>query len=286
MHDRTDAQIYAGEIWEDTKLLPRARRTHFSLIVRAGCLFTILLLICLTPLKAQTRRGNVICNEEVSAKRRHELENKLQKITGWSDLAFNRDGILQIGNRQWSGGSKSARELIAKAIDGQNVVVVEDASKRSDVVFCQVIKGVWKGNATASRPVYVVLIDFFDFEHLIGDQRALSSFDVGWGFLHELDHVVNDSSDPGSARETGECETHINRMRQECDVPQRADYFYSSSPVANDNSSVVRLVRLAFVEEDAAVSKKKRYWLLWDANLVGSTDERKQFARVEIEPPN
>jgi hypothetical protein len=261
-------------------LLPRARRIHFSLIFRAGCLFTILLLISSTQLKAHAARGNVICNDEVSAERRIELENKLRKITGWLDLTFDGDSILQVGNRQSSGGSKSARELIAKAIDGQHVVVVEDASKRADVVFCQVVKGVWKGNATA-RSVYIVLIDFFDFEHVIGDQRALSSFDVGWGFLHELDHVVNDSSDPSSARETGECETHINRMRQECDVPQRAGYFHTPFPKANDSSTLARLVRLGFVQEDPVENKKKHYWLLWDANLVGSTDKAKQIAGMK-----
>ncbi len=79
-------------------------------------------------------------------------------------MKFDSDGILRRGNRYPVGGSVSARELVANAISGRNVVVIEDASNRSDVAFCRVIPGSWKKNGAASPPAFVVQIDFADFD--------------------------------------------------------------------------------------------------------------------------
>jgi hypothetical protein len=154
-------------------------------------------------------------------------------------------------------------------MNGRALVVIEDASNSSEVAFCRVIPGRWKKNVPDSPPVFVVQIDFEDFSQVVGDERALAAFNVGWGLLHELDHVVYDSIDADELGETGVCETHINQMRRECDLPERAGYFFTLSPLATDATFSARLVRLAFDEEKAATNKKKRYWLLWDANVVG-----------------
>jgi hypothetical protein len=261
-------------------LLPRPRGTHFSLLLRATWLVSILLLTYVIETRAEKRRGSVVCRDEVSSKHRDALAAKLQKITGWSDLAFDRNGALRVGSKQAVGGSKAARELVTEAIDGSNAIVLEEANKRSDVVFCRVVPGRWKHQSSESPPVYVVLIDFADFEYVIGDDRALSAFDVGWAMLHVLDHIVNDSGDPASAGETGECEAHINQMRRECNLPERTDYFYTYFPLTADSTFVAKFVRLAFVEEDAVLNKKRHYWLLWDANRVGGLDEQKQIATL------
>ena len=71
---------------------------------------------------------------------------------------------------------------------------------------------------------------------------------------------------------------HINQMRRECGFPERADYFFTLSPLSNDTSFKTRLVRLAFEQEKAPTGKKKRYWLVWDAKLVGGLDEKKEIA--------
>jgi hypothetical protein len=276
----TLSETSAGPIWEGANLLPRHRRTSFSLILGALWLVSIVLSVSATEIRAEKRRSNVVCREELSTARRDLVAAKLQKITGWSDLTFDHTGALRIGNREPTGGSKEARELIARAVDGPNVVVLEDASKRSDVVFCRVVPGKWIHRSQANPPVYVVLIDFADFEHVMGDDRALSAFDVGWGLLHELDHIVNDSVDAISRAETGECEAHINQMRRECNLPERADYFYTTLPLVTDTPFVARFVRLSFVEQDSAANKKKQYWVLWDANLVGGLDEQKQIATL------
>jgi hypothetical protein len=136
----------------------------------------------------------------------------------------------------------------------------------------------WKANAPDSRAAFVVRIDFADFEKVIGDARALQAFDAGWGLLHELDHVVNNSLDATCLGEPGECETHINEMRRECGLPQRAEYFYTYSPLTLDSVFITRLVQLAFEQEEAPGRKKKRYLLVWDANLIGGITEDKRIA--------
>ena len=259
---------------------PRRLETFVSPIAKAGCLVSILLLIYPLSLRAQKTQNNLLSRQDISVARRNELASKLRKITGWPELKFDRAGILRLGSKEPVGGSKSARELVAKVVYASNVVVLEDASKRSEVAFCRVIPGRWKETASGKPPAYVVQIDFADFEQVIGDERALEAFDVGWGLLHELDHIVNDSEDAASLGEAGDCEDHINQMRRECDLPQRTDYFFTFFPVVPDSAFITRLVRLAFDQEQAPANRKKRYWLVWDANLVGGLGEQNQIAAL------
>lgn len=253
-------------------MLPRTCGIPFSQLLRAAWLVAILLLIAPLDLLADQSHSNVVCREELSRAHREELATKLQKITGFSNLRFDREGILRLGNSEPIGGSPTARQLVASAIHGRNVVVVEDASHRSDVAFCRVIPGRWKNNPAGNPPVFVVQIDFADFEQVVGDEQALEAFNVGWGFMHELDHVVNDDADATSPGETGECEAHINQMRRECNLPLRADYFSTLLPITTDRAFITRFVRLAF-EQELSANKKKRYWVVWDANVVGGLEQ-------------
>jgi hypothetical protein len=224
---------------------------------------------------AETIRSNVVCREDIQHHERSTLAAKLRQISGMIDLRFDDKGALQLGSRSDSTGSKSARALLARAVQGSNVIIIEDASHRSDVAFARVIQGKWKAEATRTNPVFVVQMDFADFESLIGDEPALKAFDEGWAFLHELDHVVENSSDSTSAAELGECEDHINQMRLECNLPTRAAYFHSMFPVSGDNDFATRLVRLSFQGGDGATEKKKQYWLMWDARVVGVTSDKR-----------
>lgn len=259
-------------------MLPRSR-TRFSRIHQLAWLVGIFLLWPI-DLFAEPTHSNVICREELSPSRRDDLASKLRRITGWSDLKFDRSGSLRRGNAAAVGGSKSARDLIEKAIYGNNVVVLEEASKSSDVAFCRLIPARWKNNSSNNPPAHVVQIDFADFEQVLGDERALEAFNVGWGLLHEFDHIVNDSPDALSLSETGECEAHINQMRRECNLPERADYFYTPLPLSTENTFMSRLVRLAFDQELPSAIKKKRYWILWDANVVGGPEIQRQIAAL------
>jgi hypothetical protein len=152
-------------------------------------------------------------------------------------------------------------------------VIIEDASNSSAVAFCRVIPGRWKSAASTSPPAFVVQIDFADFDQLVGDARALDAFNVGWGLLHELDHIAHDSPDAVLLSETGECEAHINQMRRECNLPERARYFSTLMPGTSESTFATRLVRLAFEQRQPEVNKKKRYWLVWDATMVGGLEQ-------------
>ncbi len=253
-------------------MLPRPRGIPFSQISRATWLAGILLLLSPIAVYTQQIRNHIVLRDDLSPAHREQLTMKLRSISGFADLKFDADGILRQGNREPAGGSVSARQLISEAISGRNVVVIEDASNHSDVAFCRVIPGRWKRNATGNPPVFVVQIDFSDFDQVVGDQRALEAFNVGWGLLHELDHIVNDSADATSHGETGECEGHINQMRLECNLPQRTGYFYTLLPLSADSTFTTRFVRLAFEQQQPQTKKKKRYWVIWDANVVGGVE--------------
>jgi hypothetical protein len=256
-------------------------RTHARVVSGLGKLtcLCILLIVCPVSLISSNKTtSRIVCREELSPARREQLADKLRAITGWPELAFDQYGALQPGSAAAVGGSQSARELIDQAVFGRNVLILEDASNRSDVVFCRVVPGRWKTPREAKLPAYVVLIDFADFDHLMGDKAALQAFNVGWGFLHELDHVVNDSADSVSPSDAGECEDHINVMRRECNLPLRTDYFFTFFPHAEQSDFKTKFVRLAFEQEDPASMKHRRYWLIWDAAVVGGLPARDEIA--------
>lgn len=260
-------------------MLPRPRGIVFSRIQQLVLLAATLLLLAIN-LSAEPTHSNVVCREELSEAHRDQLASKLRRITGWPGLKFDRSGFLRRGNAEPVGGSQTARDLVAKAIYGSQVVVLEDASKHPDVAFCRVLPGKWKNHSSNNLPAHVVQIDFADFEQVLGDERALDAFNVGWGLLHEFDHIVEDSRDAMSLDETGECEAHINQMRRECDLPERAHYFYTLLPLSTETAFTTRLVRLAFDQEQPSGNKKKRYWVLWDANVVGGLDLQRQIASL------
>ena len=251
----------------------RLHRRTFSAIIKA---LGLLSLSVFFPLQSFAS-GNVLSRPDLKEARRDELANKLRTITGWHDLGFDEHGVLQTGKAAPSGGSETARRLLAAAISGEKMMVIEDASNRADVVFCRVIEARWTKEEIGKPPVFVILIDFADFSHVTGDRAALAAFNVGWGVLHEIDHVVHDSIDSKRSGEAGECEDAVNKMRRECGLAERAEYFFTYLPGATTSDFMTRYVRMAF-EQRKPDAKKKRYWLIWDAALVGGLDEQKQVA--------
>ena len=252
---------------------PRTYRNFFSLQSLKVC---VVLIVCALPILASTT-DNVVVRQNVSQPDREELAQRLRTITGWSSLSFNTDGALKIVDPAARGGSKGARDLLTKTFSGKRVILFEDASSRKDVVFCRVVLG--KLDRMPAAEVYVVLIDFADFRQVTGDKQARAAFDVGWAVLHEIDHVVEDSEDPQD-NIPGDCEAHINRMRRELGLPVRNSYFFSFLPVKNAGNVISRFVRLGFEDQSDPTSKKKRYWLLWDAALVGGVTSDAESARA------
>lgn len=228
----------------------------------------IILVVVGSPVFGATT-DRVVVRESVSQSQRDELMFRLRAITGWSELNFNDAGALLLGNTNPTTGSISARKLLGSAMAGDRAIVLEDASSRKDVVFCRVLLGKFVKELPTDPEVHVVLIDFDDFRQVIGDKQARAAFDVGWAVLHEIDHVVQDSEDPQQDTSAGDCEEHINNMRRELGLPVRNSYFYSFLPLRNDGNLVSRFVRLGFDQVNSASAKTKRYWLIWDAAVVG-----------------
>jgi hypothetical protein len=223
--------------------------------------------------QASDGASRIVLRPEVSRSHREELITRLRIITGLSTLNFDNNGSLRLGE-QATGGSESARTLLAQAVAGPSVIVLEDASSRADVAFCRVVRGRWVQSESNKPPAFVVLIDFTDFQQLSGDAEARAAFDVGWGLLHEIDHVVRDSEDARDAQVVGECEDHINRMRLEVGLPVRVDYFFTRAYLKADSNFNARYVRLSFARQ------AKRYWLVWDATTVGGLIGDSQRALV------
>ena len=256
----------------------RTQRRVVSALVRVS-FFSLALVVCPAPVLATNEPINtIICREELSFARREALAAKLSAITGLT-VEFDGDGALRLMRADASSGSATARNLLTKALNGKRVLILEDASDRQDVVFARVVPGRFKHHAAEMLATFVVLIDFADFDHLLGDDAALKAFDVGWAFLHELDHVVNDSADSASLNETGECEDHLNVMRREMNLPTRADYFFTLFPEAERSDFRTRFVRLAFDQADALTKKRHRYWVMWDATVVGGLNSQFTAAR-------
>lgn len=247
---------------------PRIERKHFSLKLALAA-------ACMCVSAASTFASSaVVIRPEVSRSHREELIKRLRIITGWSNLSFDGNGLLRLGEIQTTSGSESARLLLKEAVAGPNVIVLEDASSRTDVAFCRVVRGRWMRDEANKPPAFVVLIDFTDFHKLSGDAEARAAFDVGWGLLHEIDHVVKDSEDALDTKAVGECEDHINRMRLEVGLPVRVDYFFSRAYLKADSNFNARYVRLSFERQT------KRYWLVWDATTVGGLHGDGQRALV------
>ena len=225
--------------------------------------------------------GNrVVVRENLSTPKRQELAQKLRVITGWAALSFDRDGVLRLGSADSSSGSQSARDLLVQAVNSDKYIVIEDASSRSDVAFCRVVPARFRTPNGTKLLAYVVLIDFADFRQLLGDDEARAAFDVGWGFLHEVDHVVADSKDAEEQGLLGDCENHINVMRREMGLPLRVEYFFTESRLKTNPNFGNRLVRLAFEHYDSNNSRTRRYWLMWDSNAVGGLNTNTQTAVV------
>lgn len=253
---------------------PRINRNRF--LCRSLSLCAVLMASCLPILAGD----NLVVRQNVSQSNREELARRLRTITGWADLAFDSDGAMRIGHAEPQVGSQSARNLLNKAFTGKRVILLEDASSRKDVVFCRVVLA--SMDQVTSSEVFVVLIDFADFRQVTGDKQALAAFDVGWAVLHEIDHVVEDSYDP-QEDVAGDCEGHINRMRRELGLPVRNSYFFSFIPVKNEGTVISRFVRLGFDQQDATSAKRKRYWLIWDAAVVGGLASDDRVARVSCD---
>jgi len=250
-------------------LRPLSFRAASVVLVSLSCLL----------INSQAQNSRVLIKDTVSPSHKAELIDKLRTISGFSKLTFTQNGSLELAGLV-TGGSESARELLTSAIKGPAIIVLEDASGRADVAFCRVVPARVKGINKPSLPAYVVLVDFKDFRQLTGDPEALAAFGVGWGVLHEVDHIGSDADDARKPGEIGKCEDNINRMRSEIGLPSRSEYFFTPVSTQSDTNFAIRYVRLPFESRVAGYRETKRYWLVWDAITVGGLNLDNQRALV------
>src|ERR1043165_4766303 len=113
--------------------------------------------VCLTALSTFAADGpsRVMLKPDVSRSHRDELVSRLRAITGLPHLRFDDSGSLRFDNAEPLRGSESARLLLSQAIAGANFIILEDASSRSDVAFCRVVRGRWVDNDATKPPAYV-----------------------------------------------------------------------------------------------------------------------------------
>lgn len=257
--------------------MSKSNKKGSLLLARACGGFLLLLAVCaLADARATSAEDRIVCRAQVSAVRRAEVAARLREITGWGALDFDEDGVLRFGDAKPAGGSQTARELLSKAARGGNLLLLEDASDSAAVVFSRVVEGRWTKDESKRPPAFVIQIDFADFARLTGDPDALASFNVGWALLHEISHAANDSEDTRRAGALGDCEQLINRMRRECGLAERAEYHFHVFPGTERSEFKTRYVRLAFEQQKPSTNKKRRLWLVWDADRVGGLDWHKQ----------
>lgn len=156
---------------------------------------------------------------------RHLLEASLRRITGLDDLAFAPDGRIAVGTGQRPGrGSRIAEDVLRKALDSNDVFVIQDHSGSPGVTFGQIEGMTYVHEGTKRRAqVWWVRLDFDDFQTIQASKRVRAAFDPGFVLLHELLHALGHRDDlaPGAL---GECERILNGARRELDLPLRADY--------------------------------------------------------------
>ncbi|MBC7931005.1 MAG: hypothetical protein H7Z38_10630, partial [Rubrivivax sp.] len=124
---------------ESRKSLPKAASVGLLLLALAAC-FAI-------PARAASAPDKILCRPELADARRQEVAARLREITDWNGLHFDADGALRFGEAQAATGSQTARELLAKAVRGHLLILLEDASGSAEVVFSRVIEGRWTRDA-------------------------------------------------------------------------------------------------------------------------------------------
>jgi hypothetical protein len=200
----------------------------------------------------------------------------LREKTGFSEMFFDENGFLNLGDRaKFNGGSETARALFLAAVDSSNSIDLENHNHSTAVAFARLERAiVYQSRATGKTiDVYPLEIDFSDFSKLRGDKRALAAFDVGFVIMHELGHAVLGLRDPGTELEgPGECEIYINRIRRELNLPERQNYIARTRSLPSTTGIATRAhAELTFIHpgDVSGTGKPQRFSLHWEAISVG-----------------
>jgi hypothetical protein len=267
---------------------------------RLGYALTLLALIFIAagfnvlaadPLRYQGGLRNSAGPRQLNAKQLEQLLHSLRAKTGFLELSFNDEGFLALGDAtNFSGGSETARALIAAAVKISHVIELECHNRSALIAFARLGQPIIYISMATKRQIeaYPVEIDFNDFNHLRGDKRVLAAFDLGFVVLHELAHAVLGLHDTiEEADSPGQCEEHINRIRRELNLPERQHYVARTFLMAASASyKTTRQAELIFAQavEQQGRMKLEKLILNWEAERVGpvrNTDFKAQTARAQ-----
>lgn len=197
------------------------------------------------------------------------IEQTLRQKTGFTELGFDAQGGLTLGDRnRVAGGSATARALVTAAVESGNLYELESHENAPDVAFAQINETEDKviGETGQRLTVFQVHLDFADFDRVSGAREAKASFDVGIALLHELVHGVLRLQDPqGGMDEIGACDAHVNQMRRELHLPERL-YYHPNITVIQTRMGRFVCASLEFTEGNAQADAK--YRLNWRADHV------------------
>jgi hypothetical protein len=254
------------------------------------CLLLLTAGIYLSTVRSETRdplryHGGVRNSGEAKKLNPKQLDcvlKSLREKTGFSEMFFDENGFLNLGDRaKFHGGSETARALFSAAVDSSDSIDLESHNLSSTVAFARLQRAtVYQSRATGKTiEVYPLEIDFSDFAKLRGDKRVLAAFDVGFVIMHELGHAVLGLRDPVTEGEgPGECEIYINRIRRELKLPERQNYIARTRSTSFAPAFGAREhAELTFVQhvdrgdrgDGPGIDKPQRFSLMWEAISVG-----------------
>ncbi len=215
--------------------------------------------------------------EQLPVKQLQQVLQSLRDKTGWQDLFFDEETFLVCPEpARFSGGSAAARRLLWAALNSLEAYDLEAHQNSRAVTFGRLAPAVdfMSRRTGAKLSAYPLQIDFADFQQLRGDGPALKAFDVGLVVLHELGHAVWHLRDAAAVEdEPGECETYINLIRRELQLPERQNYVARvRSGTLNLLAGTRLIAELLFARttEKQGGLKQDRYLLQWEAETVGT----------------
>lgn len=207
-----------------------------------------------------------------NAKQLRVLLDELRALTGFKGMQIKPNGDLVLGDRSLiEGGSEIARKLLAAAIDGKDSFALERRDGSATIAFAQIEPLLdYRDGTDVVRQDWSIRIDFADFKELRGDQAAIKSFGPGMNLLHELVHAILGYSDPVTANDPlGQCERHLNLIRDELGLPLRQHYFpnirYAASP---ESIGKIFQGQIYFARASGSSQKSNEYSLTFKLNRV------------------
>lgn len=215
--------------------------------------------------------------EQLSVKQLQQVLQSLRDKTGWQKLFFDDETFLVCPEPEvFNGGSAAARRLLWAALNSTEAYDLEAHQSSRAVTFARLAPATdFESRRTGAKiSAYPLQIDFVDFQHLRGDGPALKAFDIGLVVLHELGHAVWHLRDAMHAEdEPGECETYINQIRRELQLPERQNYLARVRPGTLNITAGTRMIAELFFARATGKpgqGKQDRFLLQWEAETVGT----------------